>query len=109
VKASDILGLNDLATKVVRVEEWDCDLTIRELTLDDGIRLFQMAKDFEDKFVMDSKDIAQVVAWGVIDPDTGERLFSDDDITALTQKNRKPLMFLYEQISSLSNEDAEKN
>lgn len=109
MKASDILNLNDLRTKTVRVEHWDCDLIIRELDLEDGVRLFSMVKDVGDgEYVMDADQIASVVAWGVIDED-GERVFSDDDIPALRKKSREPLMFLYTEITGISVEDAEKN
>ena len=99
MKASDILGFNDLVTKVVTVKKWGCDLTIRELSLNDGIRWFQMAQELDDKIVLDAEDIAAVVAMGVIDPETGECLFSDDDIPALKLKNRDALMCLYYEIT----------
>ena len=108
MKASDILGFDDLATKTVKVKEWDCELIIRELSLDDGIRWFQMAQESDDKLVLDAEDIAKVVAWGVID-ESGERVFSDDDVPVLKQKNRIALMFLYQEITTLSGAAAEKN
>lgn len=109
MKASDILGFNDLTTKVVKVKQWNCKLTIRELSLNDGIRWFQMAQELGDKIILDAEDIAQVVVMGVIDSETGEYLFSDDDIPALKSKNRDALMFLYQEITKLSGAVAEKN
>jgi hypothetical protein len=109
MKASDILGMSDLKTKVVKVKEWDCEFTIRELGLEDGLKMFSMVKDAEEGLAITAEDLAQVVAWGVIDPATAERLFSDDDVASLKTKNSKPLMFLFQQIMALSGEDAEKN
>ena len=108
MKASDILDFNDLKTKSVRVEAWKCDLIIRELDLEDGVKLFSMVSEVDGEFVMDADQIASVVAWGVMDED-GERLFSDEDIPALKKKAREPLMFLYTEITGISVEDAEKN
>ncbi len=108
MKASDILQFDDLATKTVKVKELDRELIIRELSLDDGIRWFQMAQELNDKLVLDAEDIAKVVAWGVIN-ESGERLFSDEDIPSLKAKNRNALMFLYTEITKLSGANAEKN
>ena len=109
MKSSELLALDDLRTKVVDVPGWKQKLTIRELGLDEGIKLFSMAQESNDKLVLGGEDIARVIAWGVIDPDTRERVFSDADIPALAKKNRKALMFLYQEITALSGDDAEKN
>ncbi len=108
MKASDILNFDDLRTKVVKVKWWDCEMTIRELGLDDGLKMFSMVKDLDDNPSINAEDLAQVVAWGVID-ESGERVFSDDDVSSLAKKNSKPLMFLYQEIISLSSGEAVKN
>ncbi|MEE8482750.1 MAG: hypothetical protein V3S12_05300 [Acidiferrobacterales bacterium] len=109
MKASDILGLKDLRTKVVDVPAWDCKLTIRELGLGDGLSLFALATSEDGKEIMDAEAIAQVVAWGVIDPDTGKRLFSDADVPALLEKSQKALLDLYKEIVNLSGGAETKN
>ncbi len=106
MKASDILGFNDLCTKVVHIDKWGCDLTVQELGLSDGIRLVSLISTDDDS--VNAEAIAQVVAMGVID-DNGDRLFSDEDIPALAQKNGKALMELYAAITGLAIEAAEKN
>lgn len=108
MKASDILGFDDLKTKTVKVDAWGCELTVRELDLEDGVKLFSMVKEDGGQFHMNADQIASVVAWGVIDED-GERLFSDEDIPKLKKKARDPLMLLYTEITGISVEDAEKN
>ena len=108
MKASDILSIDDLLTKEVLVPGWNKTLTIRELGLDEGIKLFSLARGSDENLVMDSNAIAQVIAWGVIDAN-GERIFSDDDVPEIAKKGRAPLMFLYREITSLSGNDAEKN
>lgn len=109
MNAAELLGFNDLKTKVVEVKGWDCKLTIQELGLDDGIRMFDLVKDVDEKAVMTASSIAHVIAWGVVHPDTLERVFSDDDVPALAKKNTKVLMFLYQEIMSMSGEDVAKN
>jgi hypothetical protein len=109
MKASDILSFNDLKTSEVVVEDWDCTLHIRELGLEEGLRLFSMVSSSEVGDMLKADDIAQVIVWGVIDPKSGKQLFSDEDVPTLAKKSRRPLMKLYGAITDLSGEDAEKN
>lgn len=110
MKASEILGIDDLRTKTVLVPRWGKSVTIRELGLDDGVRLSLMYSEMDGQTVLKAEDIARVVSWGVVD-ENGDRVFSDDDVSALARKNRDPLMFLFREITSLSAdfEEAEKN
>ena len=110
MKASDILGLDDLKTKVVKVDQWDMDVTICELDLNQGMQLFGMISEINDDHpTITAEQVAQIVVWGIIDEESGKHVFSDSDIPKLVKKNRVPLMFLYQEISSLSGDDAEKN
>ncbi len=110
MNASDILELSDLQTRVVKVKEWKRDVTVQELNLEDSLKLLDSAGDLEDDtVVLTAENIARVIVWGVVDPDTHERVFSDDDVAALAQKNHAALMFLYKEIMSLSSEAAAKN
>ena len=106
MQASEILGFDDLKTKVVAVKQWKCKLTIRELGLDEGLRLFGQVVD--NKVTVNAEQIAQIVAWGVVDSD-GERVFSDEDVPALMKKSKAALVFLYGEITKLSTGDAGKN
>lgn len=110
MKSSDILDFVDLKTSTVDVPEWKTTLTIQELGLDQGLALYSMVQSMTgNQAVMKGTDIAQVVAWSVVDPDTGERVFSDSDVAKLAKKNRSALMRIYSAITSLTGEDAEKN
>jgi len=84
VKASDFLGLDDLRTKTVTVPRWNKAVTIRELGLEEGVKLSQMYSATDGQTVLSAEDIARVVAWGVVD-ENGERVFSDDDVPALAR------------------------
>jgi len=110
MKASDILGMMDVKTGTVEVPEWGTTLRIKELGLDEGMILFEKFKGLKEgeEFTLKASDIAQVVAWAVIDEE-GNRLFSDDDVPALAKKNRNALMTLYTAITAMTGEDAEKN
>lgn len=110
MKAAELLGISDLRTTEVEVPKWGTTLTVRELTLDEGVKLSQMYRHMDgEKASLKAEDIAQVVAWGVVD--NGERVFSDDDVPRLAQKNRDVLLALYTTIVGLSGdpEEAEKN
>lgn len=112
MKATDILGLNDLRTKAVEVPHWNQTLTIREMGLDDGVRFASMmrARGDDNSVSLTGEDIAGVVARGVID-EKGERVFKDEDIPALARKSQKALLVLYAEIVGLSGdiEEAAKN
>jgi hypothetical protein len=110
MKASDILNFMDVKTSEIEVAEWNKTLRIKELGLEEGMSLFDKFKGLKegDQFTLSARDIAQVVAWGVIDEE-GNRIFSDDDVPALARKNRNALMTLYTAITAMTGEDAEKN
>ena len=109
MQASDILGLDDLRTKAVKVKQWGNRIVrIRELDLAQGMAIF--AKATEDKVIMSAEDIAQVVVFGVVN-EKGAPVFTEEDIPKLVTKSRNALMFLYNEIMNLSGsaEDAGKN
>jgi hypothetical protein len=108
----DILDFNDLRTKEVKVPQWKRTVTIQELGLQESMLAFGSIKpDNEGKVTLDHLDIAQIVAFGVVDPETMERVFSDKDVPKLARKNHKALMLLYTSITALSGsvEDEVKN
>jgi hypothetical protein len=110
--STDILGLDDLRTKEVKVPAWKRTVTVRELGLQESMLAFGSLKPGDDgEVTLGYTEIAQIVAYGVIDPDTGERVFNDKQVPKLARKNQKALMLLYTSIVSLSGsvEDEVKN
>jgi len=110
--SQDILGFNDLRTKEVKVPQWKRTVTVQELGLEDSLITFGSIKpDKDGRVTLTHTDIAQIVARGVIDPETGERVFTEKEVPALAKKNHKALMLLYTAITSLSGsvEDEVKN
>src|SRR5690554_321883 len=110
--SQDILDFEDLRRKEVEVKEWKRTVTIQELGLQESMRAFSDLETNEDGSVHYSyKEIAQLVAFGVIDPKTGERIFSDDEVPELSRKSRPALKHLHDEIMKLSGtvEDEVKN
>lgn len=108
MKATDILGLKDYRTAQVNVPQWGVELTVREMSLDDGLHFASLMRG--EQMTLSGVDIAGVVARGVIDAE-GNRVFADADIPELARKNREALLELYQAIVNLSAgiEEAEKN
>lgn len=101
--SQDILGFDDLVTKVVEVPVWKRKVTIREMGLQESLSFFGPDAVTDDgKLSVDAEGIARVVASCVIDPKTGEPAFAEDQIPALAKKSRVALMFLYNEITALS-------
>lgn len=108
MKADDVLAFDDLRTKTVSIAQWGgAKFTVRELGLAQGLELFAMFGG--ETAELTGEQVAKVVAWGVIDANTGERVFTDDHVPKLAQKNRDALLTLYRAITALSSEDARKN
>ena len=110
--SSDILGMDDLRTREVFVPAWKRSVMLRELGLAESMQsLGALKPDKDGKVTLTHNEIAQIVAYGVIDAETGERAFSDADIPKLARKNPKALMQLYTEIVALSGtvEDEVKN
>jgi len=110
--SQDILGFNDLRTKEVKVPQWKRTVTVQELGLEDSLMTFGAIKPNKDgQVTLTHIDIAQIVARGVIDPETGERVFSEEDVPVLAKKSHKALMLVYNAITTLSGsvEDEVKN
>jgi hypothetical protein len=78
-----ILGMDDLPRTEVEVPEWNGSVYVRTLTGSERVRLSE---------ILESGDAtgAQVVALVAVDEE-GNRLFSEDDVDALSEKNGKAL------------------
>lgn len=99
MSAEAILDLQDRRTTEVFVEEWDTELTIRELDWDGGIEFIESLSG-EQQFIS-AADAARVIAMSVID-ENGELVFSGDDIPKLAKKNAKALRTIWDAIVTLN-------
>lgn len=113
MKADDLLSINDLRIKTIRVEKWGRDVIIRELGLQPVMEMYQslnMQDVKKGQIQVKPLDIARIVSMGVVD-ESGACVFTDEHIPALANKNRDALMFMYSEIMALSGteDEAEKN
>lgn len=107
--SQDILDYGDLRTEEVEVPQWKRTVTIRELGLQESmLALGSLKPDGDGQVTLTHSEIAQVVAYGVIDPKTNDRAFSDDDVPKLARKSKKALMLLYFAITALSGDVEEE-
>ena len=107
---SELLALDDLQTKQVTVPVWNRKVRIREMGLQESLAMLSSDNLKDGRITLDADDFARIISHCVIDDD-GKRVFTDKDVPVLARKNRRALMFLYNEITGLSGsvEDAEKN
>lgn len=101
---SKIWTAPDLAREDVPCPEWGVTLTVQAL---DGAQLdaFEAASvdlDGETPKVKLANQRARLVALSVVDPQTGARVFVDDDVTRLNTKSAAVLKRLYLAAARLS-------
>lgn len=103
-----ILAAQKMKTKEVSVPEWGDEtstVTITELTAREAQALGAKAKDNE------AEAMSLWVIAGVIDPETGARMFSDDDKEALALLGAGPILRVGTAVVALcgmSGEEAKK-
>lgn len=85
-----ILSAEDIPTEIVDVPEWGVKLLIKGMT--GGDRSEMLSRAIGDDGGVDLKSIyPDVVVITTHDPETGERIFSADDIPALMAKSGKAI------------------
>ena len=82
---AQILDAVDLNTEDVTVPEWGGDVTVSELSAAALMELTDALKGAQSSFR------ERFVAACVLDPETGDRMFTDADVVALGGKSRKAL------------------
>ena len=107
-----LLAASDRVTG--KVSAWGKDIDIIELSARQRLEMsswFSVDDDDEaPRARLTATQLAQVVAWGVVDSG-GERVFSDEDIPALSEKSFTELQKVYSAVLALtpSAEEAEGN
>ena len=84
-----ILSVDDIQTKMVEVPEWGVTVEIRGMNGADRQAILDSAAASEE--VTAGGMFIDVILATVYDPETGERLFSEDDKGALLSKNANAL------------------
>lgn len=97
-----ILAADDLKWEDVKVPEWDATVRVRALTSGERDRwevITYLGKDG----VTTPEDIrAKLIAFACVDPETNERLFTEEDIVALSKKSGVAMNRLWPVASRLS-------
>lgn len=105
-----ILGAEDLPLVAVEVVEWNETVWVKPMSAA-GRDAFESAVS-DDNGEVDKRNFrAKLVVRCVVDPETGVRVFKDDDAKALGAKNALPLNRIFEaaaKASGLSPDDVEK-
>lgn len=102
-----ILDYDDRARQIVDIPEWgDVKIEVRGLTAGERVRLVRHLQDDEGNI-----DGGAMANWLIVlcsyDPETGERIFEDDDRGAIAEKAPKPherLMNVALNLSGLAKE-----
>jgi hypothetical protein len=82
-----ILAVEDIPSETVTVDEWGVDLIVRGMTAGHRVTLMQNAVDPVTGNVNMSIVYPDVVVACVLDPASGEPVFTDDDKSALMGKS----------------------
>ena len=107
-----ILAATDIPTELVHVPEWDCDVEVRGMDLASREGIAEIASESVNARQTGGASNpvwnASVVIAVAFDPDTGERLFTQDDVAALNSKSAKAIMVIAEtgaRLSGLTDEE----
>ncbi len=108
-----ILQANDIRREDVDIPEWGGKVCVRGMTGSerDAFEEMILAGRGKDAKVNLRNIRAKLVAQTVIDPETGQYLFTDDDIKALGKKSAKALARVYDvaqRLSGITDKDAEE-
>ena len=105
-----ILAANDIPTEAVEVPEWGLTVEVKGMTGADRTRLLDMAITGGGE--VDVKIIyPEIVIATAYDPETGERVFADDDAAVLQAKSAQAIDRVAEvgmRLSGFTKEAADK-
>jgi hypothetical protein len=115
---SDIVAASDIKTVEVEVPEWGGSVAVRELngTERDAFEQSLMKTGADGKRMPDLANMAvKLCAWCIVDGETGDRLFADEHLPELANKNAVALSRVFkvaQRINGMGSdavEDAAKN
>lgn len=101
--AEQIFAAKDLDRKAVEVKEWGTTVYVQQFN---GHGRARVEKAFAENKADSVRRVCAVVAVGVVD-ENGKRVFTDEQIDALMEKNFDVLMRLYKRVLNHNDADAE--
>lgn len=108
-----ILAADDLPREPVEVPEWDVTVHLRGLTAEQSERFARRIRDANENGGAPEHMMAELLVRMIEDPETGERVFGDDDVEALSAKSGKALSRMFRLAQPLAGltdlEDAKKD
>lgn len=96
-----ILSANDIESHVVHVEQWNVDIEIRTVTALERARLVKGCTDENGNVDMERMAPTLIVA-SCFDPETGNKVFSDEDVEALQEKSSGAIDFVAQKAMEYS-------
>lgn len=108
-----ILAATDVVYEEVAVPEWGGKVLVKSLSGAERDKVeATIVNPNGRKTTWNLQNIrAKFVAWAVVDPETHQRLFNDDDVIALGRKSAAALQRVYnvvQRLSGLSDDDLEE-
>lgn len=95
----EVFAKNDLKTKTVDCKKyWGCDVIVSALSIKDQLRMSELMKDDKPQAYL----ACYAVIFGVID-DQGKKIFNEDDLDQLLEKDYKCINKLANEIAELNN------
>jgi hypothetical protein len=84
-----ILNSNDIPKELVKVKEWNISIEVRGMTGAERTRILDLAQD--EKGMNLQMVYPEIVISTAFDADTGEKIFTPEDRTALLSKSANAL------------------
>lgn len=88
-----IIEADDIETETIYVPQWDVTIEVRSMDGRARTRLLSSAAENEGRLDLE-QFYPEVVIRCAFDPETGERIFGDDDVDLLLSKASAPLEML---------------
>lgn len=96
-----ILSANDIQSNITHVESWGVDLDIRTITAVERSRLVAQCTK-EDGSVDMEKMYPLLIISAVFDPETGEKVFTSDDMLLIQDKSAAAVEFVAQKVMESS-------
>ena len=96
-----ILAADDIGTQTITVEQWGVDLEVRTLSAVHRSRMLQTCSLPDGSVDLDRLYPMLIIAT-VYDPDTGEQVFSESDMTSLQEKSASAIEFVAQAAMQMS-------
>ena len=109
-----IKNTNDIKSEIVTVNVWECDLEVRSISALKRAEILEMVMD-ENGDMNHNKLHAQMIIASCYDPESGNKVFDENDDEWLLEKSCGAIEMLMTKAMALSGmsksalDDAEKN